>query len=58
MKKKFSKNIDRSKSFDEIDYRLACGWHVEIEGSGQRKRYLKQLNQEKFKNLNKKEKSK
>ena len=42
IKKKLSKLVDHS-SFEEIDHRLACGWHVEIEGSGQRKRYLRQL---------------
>ena len=45
-KKKFYK-LDSQPDFDQIDHRLACGWHVEIEGSGQRKRYLRQLELEK-----------
>lgn len=46
IKKKLSK-LDSISNFEEIDHRLACGWHVEIEGSGQRKRYLRQLKQQK-----------
>ena len=30
-------------NFEEIDHRLSCGWHVELEESGQRKRYLRQI---------------
>ena len=30
-------------NFEEIDHRLSCGWHVEVEESGQRKRYLRQI---------------
>ena len=45
-KKKLSK-IKSEFDFEQIDHRLACGWHVEIEGSGQRKRYLRQLAAEK-----------
>ncbi len=41
-KKKLSK-LQSKITFDETDHRLACGWHVDIEGSGQRKRYLKSL---------------
>tara|TARA_B100000029_G_C16863188_1_gene700158 strand:- start:133 stop:297 length:165 start_codon:yes stop_codon:yes gene_type:complete len=33
-------------NFEETDHRLACGWHVDIEGSGQRKRYLRALKAE------------
>tara|TARA_Y100001968_G_scaffold333229_1_gene394846 strand:- start:8735 stop:8893 length:159 start_codon:yes stop_codon:yes gene_type:complete len=50
MKNSIKKKLSSSSTkldFEEIDHRLACGWHVEIEGSGQRKRYLKQLKQEK-----------
>ncbi len=47
-KKKLNQNLSKQKDFDEIDHRLACGWHVEVESSGQRKRYLKQVQ----KNLN------
>ncbi len=36
-------SISKEMSFEETDHRLACGWHVNIEGSGQRKRYLKSL---------------
>tara|TARA_Y100001968_G_scaffold319305_1_gene350627 strand:- start:170 stop:331 length:162 start_codon:yes stop_codon:yes gene_type:complete len=42
IKKKFTK-LGQDSDFKELDHRLACGWHVEIEGSGQRKRYLRQL---------------
>tara|TARA_Y100001968_G_scaffold310976_1_gene332459 strand:+ start:2178 stop:2339 length:162 start_codon:yes stop_codon:yes gene_type:complete len=42
IKKKFKK-LEASSDFEQIDHRLACGWHVEIEGSGQRKRYLRQI---------------
>ena len=42
IKKKFTK-LESEIDFEQIDHRLACGWHVEIEGSGQRKRYLRQL---------------
>ena len=42
IKKKLT-NLKKEIDFEEIDHRLACGWHVEIEGSGQRKRYLRQL---------------
>ena len=42
IKKKLTK-LQTKVDFEEIDHRLACGWHVEIEGSGQRKRYLRQL---------------
>ena len=35
--------------FEEIDHRLACGWYVEIEGSGQRKRYLRSIKEEQLK---------
>ncbi len=45
--KKKLKGLPPKNSFEEIDHRLACGWHVEIEGSGQRKRYLRQLRSEK-----------
>ena len=45
IKKKLTKQ-DHKSSFEEIDHRLACGWHVETEGSGQRKRYLRQLKSE------------
>tara|TARA_B100001250_G_C19355667_1_gene595357 strand:- start:185 stop:367 length:183 start_codon:yes stop_codon:yes gene_type:complete len=47
-KKKIAK-VDLSRCFDEKDHRLACGWHVELEGSGQRKRYLRQVQVEKVK---------
>ena len=49
MKKSIKKRITKLENevdFEEIDHRLACGWHVEIEGSGQRKRYLRQLKSE------------
>ena len=46
IKKKLTK-LESNPYFEEMDHRLACGWHVEIEGSGQRKRYLRQLTKEK-----------
>ena len=45
IKKKLS-GLDSQPDFDELDHRLACGWHTQIEGSGQRKRYLKSLKQD------------
>ncbi len=44
--KKRIHRLDLLPEFEEKDHRLACGWHVEIEGSGQRKRYLKALKAE------------
>ena len=44
-KKKLSRR-ETIADFEQIDHRLACGWHVEIEGSGQRKRYLRSLKTE------------
>ena len=44
-----TKKISRIESvpdFEESDHRLACGWHVDIEGSGQRKRFLRALKSE------------
>ena len=43
--KRFSQKA-RKLDFEQIDHRLACGWDVDIEGSGQRKRYLKSLTNE------------
>ncbi|WP_320674775.1 hypothetical protein [Prochlorococcus sp. MIT 1341] len=45
-KKKKIVKLASSTSFEEKDHRLACGWHVDIEGSGQRKRYLRSLRKE------------
>ncbi len=45
-KKKSSKRFLSQINFEEIDHRLSCGWHVEVEESGQRKRYLKQVKNE------------
>ena len=42
-KKKPAKRFLTPVNFEEIDHRLSCGWHVEVEESGQRKRYLKQV---------------
>ena len=44
--------LDSKPDFEEIDHRLACGWHVEMEGSGQRKRYLRTLQKEPSKRIN------
>ncbi len=35
-----------SSDLDEKDHRLACGWYVEMEGSGQHKRYLRSLKEQ------------
>ena len=45
-KKRFSER-ESKLDFEQIDHRLACGWDVDIEGSGQRKRYLRSLKTEK-----------
>ncbi len=45
-KKRTIAKLDSIRTFEEKDHRLACGWHVELEGSGQRKRYLKELQAE------------
>ncbi len=39
-KKKPHKRFLSQLKFEEIDHRLSCGWHVEIEESVQRKKYL------------------
>ena len=44
-KKRISK-LQHQPDFDQIDHRLACGWNVDVEGSGQRKRYLRSLKKE------------
>ncbi len=56
-KKKFKNKFSEQVNFEEIDHRLACGWHVEVEGSGQRKRYLRQLKKSFSGELEQKEKS-
>ena len=48
-KKTNNVQLNLKQDFEEIDHRLACGWHVEIEGSGQRKRYLRSIKEEKLK---------
>ena len=45
-KKKQNAKLRIQPNFEEIDHKLACGWHVEIEGSGQRKRYLRAIKAE------------
>ena len=45
IKKRFSER-ESTLDFEQIDHRLACGWDVDIEGSGQRKRYLRSLKAE------------
>ena len=42
-KKRPTKRFINQINFEEIDHRLSCGWHVEVEESGQRKRYLRQI---------------
>ncbi len=41
--KRTSKKFVNQFNFEEIDHRLSCGWHVEIEGAGQKKRYLREI---------------
>ena len=43
IKKRPTKRFINQINFEEIDHRLSCGWHVEVEESGQRKRYLRQI---------------
>ncbi len=38
-KKRPSKRFVNQFSFEEIDHRLACGWHAEINTIAQRKKY-------------------
>ena len=45
-KKTHNAELKFQPNFEEIDHRLSCGWSVEIEGSGQRKRYLRSLKAE------------
>ena len=45
-KKKKIFKLETRSDFEENDHRLACGWYVDIEGSGQRKRYLRSLKKE------------
>ncbi len=42
-KKKSVKKLSLRNDFEELDHRLACGWYVDIEGRGQRKKYLKNV---------------
>ena len=48
-KKTNNVQLNLEQDFEEIDHRLACGWYVEIEGSGQRKRYLRSIKSEQLK---------
>ena len=43
IKKRPTKRFINQINFEEIDHRLSCGWHVKVEESGQRKRYLRQI---------------
>ena len=43
LKKRPAKRLINQINFEEIDHRLSCGWHVELEENGQRKRYLRQV---------------
>ena len=45
-KKKHNAQLKFQPNFEEIDHKLSCGWYVEIEGSGQRKRYLRSIRTE------------
>ena len=48
--KRISK-LSSNKNFEEIDHRLACGWHTEVDPSGQRKRFLRAIAKEAEKTL-------
>lgn len=39
-KKKDRKKDLRQITFEEIDHRLSCGWHAQINQNVQRKKYL------------------
>ena len=43
IKKRPNKRFINQINFEEIDHRLSCGWHVELEENGQKKRYLRQI---------------
>ncbi len=43
IKNRSKKKILSQILFDEIDHRLSCGWHAEIEDNGNRKKYLKEI---------------
>ncbi len=38
-----SKKFLNQFSFEEIDHRLSCGWHAEINTIGKRKKYLSEI---------------
>ena len=43
IKKRPSKRLISQVNFEEIDHRLSCGWHAEVEGNAQRKKYFKEI---------------
>ena len=42
-KKRHFKRFVSQFSFEEIDHRLSCGWHAEIDSIGQRKKFLNKI---------------
>ncbi len=44
-KKKLLQKAFLKKGFEEIDHRLACGWHVEIEKNRNKKKFLNGIEQ-------------
>ncbi len=40
-KQRPSKRFLSKINFEEIDHRLSCGWHVEVDSIMQKKRYFK-----------------
>ncbi len=42
-KKKKPKRFISQFNFEEIDHRLSCGWHAEIDCIGFRKKYLREI---------------
>ncbi len=42
-KRRSAKKFLNQFNFEEIDHRLSCGWHVEVEETGQQKRYLRKI---------------
>ena len=43
IKKRPAKRFINQINFEEIDHRLSCGWHTEIDSVGQRKKYINEI---------------
>ena len=42
-KNRKAKRFINQFNFDEIDHRLACGWHAEVNESSHKKKYLSEI---------------